>query len=429
MKIYIVTLGCKVNQYESQSMLEDSLKAGFTKANSEEEADIVVVNSCTVTQTSVKKAQKLCRRLKRENPEAILVLCGCMPQVYSENTSLYDDIDIVMGNTNRKALIPDIQSFLKNKEQIIDVHKHNREDKFERIDIKKFDERTRAFIKIEDGCENFCAYCMIPFARGFVRSRSLEDIKSEVELLSKNGFKEIVLTGINLSAYGKDLGLNLCDAVETVSSVEDVHRIRLSSLEPDYLSDDIIERLAKEPKLCPQFHLALQSGCDETLARMNRHYNTKRYMDVVNKLKENFENSSFTTDVMVGFPGETEEEFKKSMDFVKEVGFLKVHVFAYSRREGTVAAIAKNQVPPQLKKQRSKLMIEMTKENTKIFLKSQVGKTLEVLFENRDKDGLYEGFSENYCQVKLETEEELAFKFRKVKITDVKSDSLQGELL
>lgn len=429
MKIYVATLGCKVNQYESQAIIEEGERTGFLKVFSPNDADVIIVNSCTVTETSVKKAQKLCRRFRRENPEVILVLCGCMPQVYPNNLDLYKDIDIVMGNTSRKSMIPNIHKFIKEQHQIIDIVDHNKNDKFEELSIKNFGERTRAFMKIEDGCENFCSYCMIPFARGFIRSKSLDDIREEANLLANGGYKEVVLTGINLSAYGKDLGLNLCDAVEEIAKVEAIERIRLSSLEPDYLSDDIIDRLSKTKKLCPQFHLALQSGCDATLARMNRHYNTARYLEIAAKLKANFDNCSFTTDVMVGFPGETDDEFAQSLNFVQQMGFLKVHVFSYSKREGTAAAVAKNQVDPEVKKERSKRMMCVAKKNAKTFLATQVGKKVNVLFENCIVDECYEGFSKNYSPVHVKSCNNLLGKVTNVKIIDAKSEYLIGELV
>lgn len=428
MKIHMVTLGCKVNRYESQAMLEDCVNNGFIKASGPEDADIIVVNSCAVTETSVKKTAKLCRRLRRENPQTVLVLCGCMPQVNPPGADTFKDIDIVMGTVNRKNLVPNINLFLASGKKIIDVAEHEKGSSFEKMSIEGFNERTRAFVKIEDGCENFCTYCIIPFARGSVRSKPAEDIKKELTYLSYNNYREIVLTGINLCAYGEDLHLSLCDAVETAASVAGIDRIRLSSLEPDYFSDSVIKRLAGIKKLCPHFHLSLQSGCDATLARMNRHYDAAGYMRVVDKLRDSFPNCSFTTDVIVGFPGETEEEFNISLSFVKKVGFLRVHVFPYSARKGTIAAAAENQVPEGIKKKRSKLMVDAAALSAEKFLNTQVGTVADVLFERSDKAGYYEGFSSNYCPIKVKTSQGVTGEIRKVRIVGVLGERLTGEL-
>ena len=300
---------------------------------------------------------------------------------------------------------------------------------FEPIKITNVEERTRAQIKIEDGCNRFCAYCIIPYARGRVRSKDINELKEEATDLASKGFREIVLVGINLSCFGQDTNLNLCDAVETVASVDGIDRVRLSSLEPERLDPEFIERLAKCDKLCPQFHLSLQSGCDETLKRMNRHYDTEEYRTIVNNLRKAFKDCAITTDVMVGFAGETEEEFQKSLDFVHSIKFAKVHTFSYSRRKGTVGDKLPNQVDPQIKSERSKKMIEVTLKDRKEFLRNQLNNTYSVLFERKKEEGYWEGYTMNYTPVRVFSDLDLNDKIVDVKLTDAFDDYCIGELI
>ena len=281
MKAKIITLGCKVNQYESEAMLEALLAGGFQEAASGEEADVVVVNSCTVTATSDQKVRQTLRRARKENPGAVTVLTGCMPQAFPEEAAALLEADVVLGNARRADLLPRVMEYLSSKQRIVDIAPHEKGEKFERMAVSTFHGRTRAFLKIEDGCDRFCSYCIIPYARGRVRSKPLEDIREEVQRLGEQGFQEVVLTGINLPAYGRELGLHLCDAVEAACQAPGISRVRLGSLEPEQLTPDVIARMAKEEKLCPQFHLSLQSGCDATLQRMNRHYTTAEYRQIV----------------------------------------------------------------------------------------------------------------------------------------------------
>ncbi|MCQ4021881.1 MULTISPECIES: tRNA (N(6)-L-threonylcarbamoyladenosine(37)-C(2))-methylthiotransferase MtaB [unclassified Ruminococcus] len=409
MNFSVITLGCKVNKYESQVMSDAMLCAGFTLEHDYKNADIVIVNSCTVTAVSDSKALKLMRRVKRENPHSITVLTGCMPQAFPDELKNFDSADIIMGNKCRNDLIPLIKEYIREPHRIVKIEPHQDDVKFEQMQVSTFDERTRAFVKIEDGCNRFCSYCIIPYARGRVRSKPLEDIKAELKILADKGYREVVLVGINLSAYGNDLGgINLADAIECACSVDGIRRVRLGSLEPERMDEDTIKRLAKQEKLCPQFHLSLQSGCDGTLRRMNRHYNTEEYMHIVENLRKYFDNCAITTDVMVGFPGEDDKEFAASLDFVKRVGFAKVHTFAYSRRPGTVADRAQNQVQKSDKDKRSKLMIEESEKLHQAFLRSQLGKTESVLFETRRCDGLFEGYTMNYTQVYIKTDKDVS---------------------
>lgn len=426
MKFYIFTLGCKVNQYESQIMHENLCKNGFEYTQNYNNADIVIINSCTVTSASDSKAVKLMHRVKRENPQCTLVLTGCMPQAFP-NDERFAEADIILGNRSRNTVLPAIQQFLTNRVRINAVINHENDDKFESMSINNFTERTRAFVKIEDGCNRFCSYCIIPYARGRVRSKPLYQLKTELNNLSAQGFKEVVLVGINLSAYGQEFNANLADAIETACAVDGIERVRLGSLEPERMDKETINRLTKQNKLCPQFHLSLQSGCNATLKRMNRHYSAEDYLEIVNNLRNAFDNCSITTDIMVGFPGETDEEFNESLEFAKKVAFAKVHVFAYSRRPGTVADKADNQVPENIKNIRSKRMIELTNSTTNAFLNSQTGMVEPVLFE-REKNGYYEGHTMNYTQVIVKSKQNLNNKIVKVKIQKVDKNKCVGIL-
>ncbi len=428
MTFNIITLGCKVNQYESQVMTEIMLKDGYILSDSKDTADIFIINTCTVTAVSDSKNRKLIRRIRRENPNGVIAVTGCMSQAFP-NDDVYSICDIVVGNTNRKDISKLISEYLKDNNQLLNVENHINGEKFEPLKISEFQERTRAQIKIEDGCNRFCAYCIIPYARGRVRSKELVELREEAVKLASKNYKEIVLVGINLSCFGQDTGKNLCDAVETVAEVPGVERIRLGSLEPERLDPEFIERLSKCKKLCPQFHLSLQSGCDETLKRMNRHYSTDEYRTIVNNLRNAFKNASITTDVMVGFAGETDEEFQKSLDFVHSIAFAKVHTFIYSRRKGTKGDLLPNQVESTVKNARSKKMIEVTENDRRKFLQGQVGKIYSVLFERKRPDGYWEGYTENYTPVHIYSDKELSDEILDVKITEAFDDYCIGELV
>lgn len=427
MKISIITFGCKVNQYESQVILEDFIKEGFLKADSELEADIVIVNSCTVTAESDKKVRKTLNRIRKANKNAVIVLTGCIPQAFPNRE--FPNADIVLGNSNKSDILQKVMKFLVNKLEIIDIIPYESKCKFDPVKIENFDERTRAFIKIEDGCNRFCSYCIIPYARGKVRSKPVKDLLKEVQSLAYNGYKEIVLVGINLSAYGQDMGLDLCDAVEAVCSIPEIKRVRLSSLEPDHMDKVAIKRLSKQAKLCQHFHLSLQSGCDDTLKRMNRHYTSEEYFQIISNIRDNFDNASITTDVMVGFPGETELNFSNSLEFVKKVGFAKVHVFPYSIRQGTKAATFEDQVTSQEKEKRVHKMIDITNKSRLAFLDSQIGNIEEVLFERPKGNSFFEGYTKNYVPVIVKSCEDLNSKILKVKISAVENGYCIGKIV
>lgn len=429
MNVKFITLGCKVNQVESEAMREALLAGGFQEAAEGQTADVVVVNSCTVTAVSDQKARQALRREKKRNPGAVAVLTGCWPQAFPQEAEDFLEADIVLGTTRRAALLPKILEYLSTKHRIVDIAPHEKGEKFEKLTISAMHGRTRAFLKIEDGCDRFCSYCIIPYARGRVRSKPLEDIKTEAALLGDHGYREVVLTGINLPAYGKDLGLHLCDAVEAACAAPGIARVRLGSLEPEQLTPEVIARMAKQEKLCPQFHLSLQSGCDATLKRMNRHYTTAEYRQIVRNLRQAFPNCAITTDIMVGFAGETEEEFAASLAFAKEIAFAKVHVFAYSRRPGTRAYDMPGQVANKVKEDRSRQMIAATLATQRDFFAAQVGRVEEVLFEQEREKNVYEGYTRNYTPVRAASAIPLQGQVLPVEITQALEDCCLGRLV
>ena len=405
MNDYFYTLGCKVNQYETQAMMRLMKQAGYETAvyhpdGLDGDDAVVVINSCTVTGESTRKLRQLLRRLRRAHPQAVLVLTGCMPQAFPEEAAALLEADIVTGNASRVELPCLVAKFLRERERTVAIPPH--EKTIEPLFIDDFEERTRAFVKIEDGCDRFCAYCIIPYARGRVRSRAVTDIVEEIEGLERRGYKEVVLTGINLTAYGKGTDLTLADAVDAACAVEGIERVRLGSLEPDFLTDELIARLASQPKLCAQFHVALQSGCDAVLKRMNRHYTTTEYRAVCDRLRERFADATFTTDVMVGFPGETETDFEESLAFVREIGFSKVHVFPYSRRAGTKAAAMPDQISTAEKTRRAAKMGAMCEEVRGRLMNGMIGSVQEILCETATGDGGTLGYTKGYIPCRLD---------------------------
>lgn len=416
MKVKMITLGCKVNRYESEAMLSALLQNGFQRAEAEEPADVVVLNSCTVTAESDRKVRQLFRRAKKDNPDAVMVLSGCMAQAFPRKAEAMPEADVILGTTNRARLLPDLMEFLSTRQRVVDITPHENGEKFEEMHIDAFSGRTRAFLKIQDGCNRFCSYCIIPYARGRVRSKPIESLRAELLQLQQNGYREVVLTGINLSAYGQEFGLHLCDAIEAAAAVPGIERVRLGSLEPEQLSADVIERMARQKKLCPQFHLSLQSGCDETLRRMNRHYTTDEYRTIVKNLRAAFPNPAITTDIMVGFAGETEAEFAASLAFAEEMTFAKAHVFAYSRRPGTRAYDMGGQLSNTVKESRSREMLRVTRATQRAFFETQNGKLERVLFEREVQKGIFEGYSMNYTPVLVASSSPICGKIRIVQI-------------
>ncbi len=427
MNVHFYTLGCKVNQYETQS-IKEMFTEKFYNCDKNKKPDIIIINSCTVTAESDRKTGQLLRKLRRENENAVIVLTGCMVQAFPEKSIELNLADIVVGNKDIKKIITLTEKFINNKKQISIIEKHKSGDLYNTPPVNDFSERTRAFMKIEDGCDRYCSYCIIPKARGHVRSRELDDIKKEAQRLADNGYLEIVLVGINLSAYGKGTDYNICDAVDTVCSVDKIKRVRLGSLEPDHITDEMLKRLKNQEKFCEQFHLSLQSGCDETLNRMNRHYDTAFYLDLVTRIRNMFDNASVTTDIMVGFAGETDKEFNNSLDFVKKVRFARTHIFMYSRRAGTVAAGLKTQVQKSIKEKRAKQMSQLCTQTEKEFLERQCGKVFPVLFETSN-NGFQVGYTTNYSRVKVFTDKNLTGKIINIKLIKAENDFCIGELV
>lgn len=421
------TLGCKVNQYESESMAEQLMKNGYTIVNHTEKADVFIVNSCTVTASGDQKTRQAVRRFKKNNPDSCVVLTGCMPQAYPEKAKELYQADIVMGNKNNDTLIEKLNEFFAKKERLVNIELHQTGDAFRGNLISDFQNRTRAFLKIQDGCNRFCTYCIIPTSRGRSRSKPLEDIKKELDSIAKKGYKEVVLVGINLSSYGMDIGEKFTDAVKLACETKGIERVRLGSLEPDHITDEVIDELAKLPNFCPQFHISLQSGCDNTLKRMNRHYTAEEYYNLCKKLRSSFDDATITTDIMVGFSLESEDDFNESLEFAKKIGFEKVHVFPYSVRTGTRAEKLP-QLEKNVKEKRAKIMTEVTEEIRQKFLKSQIGRTVDVLVETTNKNGLYEGYTKNYTPVLVNCTEDVCSKIIKVKITSVEGDYCIGEV-
>lgn len=427
MKVQFYTLGCKVNQYESEAMGELFEKRGYTVVGEDEPADIVIINSCTVTAESNRKTRQTVRKARRKNSQAVIVLTGCMAQAFPDEAAKIVEADIVVGNKNEDK-IPDLcERFIAERKAIHIFEEHETGEKITDFTVTGFSEHTRSYIKIEDGCNRFCSYCIIPYARGRVRSKSVGAIAAEAEGLSRSGYKEIVLVGINLSAYGQDTGAGLCDAVLAAASPEGIERVRLGSLECDQISDDALLKLSECKEFCPQFHLSLQSGCDRTLREMNRKYDTAFYRDLVERIRRIFPDASITTDIMVGFPGESDEDFKESCDFVRETGFARSHVFIYSEREGTPAARRHDAVDKSVRAERAHIMGDICRQCERDFLKAQCRKTEKVLFET-ESDGYWEGYTGNYTRVKVKSAGDLEGKILPVVLTAANEDYCIGEL-
>ena len=402
MRVSFYTLGCKVNQNETGALAQLFEQNGFTVVENGEAADVYVVNSCTVTNFGDQKSRKWLRRAKRENPGAVTVLTGCYPQAFPEEAAAIAEADVVTGSGNRRSILEDVMQVVNGeRDKVVDIRPHQKGEAFEELPMDRFADHTRAFVKIEDGCGRQCAYCVIPRARGPVRSRSEQSILEELRRLADAGYREVVLTAISLLSYGRDTGTCLADLVERAAGVEGIERIRLGSLDPDLLTDRDIARLAAVDKLCPQFHLSLQSGCSKTLRAMRRPYTAEQYAAVADKLRAAFGagNVSLTTDVIVGFPGETEEDFVQSMAFVTEQKFLKVHVFPYSRREGTPAYDYPGQLPEHEKEARSRRMTDAVEAVRGRLAQAMAGQQAEVLLETPLSSTLFTGYTRQYLPV------------------------------
>ena len=427
MKVYFYTLGCKVNQYESQEMAEILQNAGYTIIYSIADTDIAVINSCTVTAESVRKTRQTVRRFKKLNPNCIIILTGCASQAEPHIINDLPEVDIFMGNKSNTKILDAINDYLNKKSPVNYREEHITGDTLLSTGITRFDGHTRAFLKIQDGCDRFCSYCLIPTARGRSRSKSLELIDKELKNLAENGYKEIVFVGINLSDYGKNTPYSLPDTLKLAEKYDAIERVRLGSLEPDHITDDMIDELGKLSKLCPQFHISVQSGCNGVLKAMNRHYTAEDYIKLCHKLRSTFSDATITTDILVGFPSESDDDFKTTVEFAKKVRFEKVHVFPYSVREGTKAANME-QLTKHIKESRAAELSTITEEIRREYLKQQIGKTVEVLFEV-SKDGYTEGYTKNYTPVRVFTQENYQGEIKQVTIKNAVNDYCEGEII
>lgn len=431
-KVAFYTLGCKVNQYETEAMTELFEKEGYEITDFDQYADVYVINTCTVTNLGDRKSRRMIRRAKKLNKHSIVAVVGCYAQTAAEEISKIKGVNLIIGTKDRSRIVELINQIKEQEEQINVVQDIMTTREFEDMKVTAYKERTRAFLKIQEGCNQFCSYCIIPYARGPVRSRKPEDIVEEVQQLAQNGFKEIVFAGIHVASYGKDLkNTNLLDIIKRVHDIEGIERLRLSSIEPMILTEEFVENAARLPKLCPHYHISLQSGCDATLKRMNRKYTTAEYREVVNRLRANFPDVAITTDVMVGFPGETEQEFEESKRFVDEISFAQVHVFKYSPRKGTPSVTFPNQVSPEEKERRSKIMIELSANSEKRFCDKFIGREMEVLFEQqvKEQDGYYEGLTPNYIRVVAHSDEDIEGQIMKVQLKERKEGFIAGTIV
>ncbi len=416
--------GCKTNQYESNAIIQKFIENGYKLVDFDEKSDVYIVNTCTVTNISDRKSRQILRRAKQKNKDSILIVIGCYVQVAREKLEEIEEIDILLGNNEKKDILKYLENYKKERqEEITDVMSQK---EYVEFGSTTFTEKTRAVIKIQDGCDRFCSYCIIPYARGRVRSRKLEEIQEEIAEIAKLGIKEVVLTGIHIASYGKDFkeNIGLIDLLEKINQIDGIERIRLGSLEPKLIDEEFAERLSKLNKICPHFHLSLQSGCTEVLKRMNRRYSTEEFKTSVNLLRKKFKDVMLTADVIVGFPGETEEEFNETFEFLKEIKFYKIHVFKYSKRENTKAADMPNQVLPEIKEERSKKVIELSNKIQNEYNREQIGKIVKVLVEEKNEK-YYKGHTANYMCVMIETEREnIENNIVEVRIKDSQNETL-----
>ena len=423
-KVALHNLGCKVNAYETEVMQQKFENAGYEIVPFDEVADIYVINTCTVTNIADRKSRQMLHRAKKQNKDAVVVAVGCYVQVAEEKLKDDDAVDIIVGNNKKNEIVEIINKYNADKTENKAVFDIGIQSEFEDMMLETVKEHTRAYIKIQDGCNQFCSYCIIPYARGRIRSRKIKSILDEVKQLVSQGYKEVVLTGIHVSSYGRDFeneNAGLADVIENLDAVDGLERIRLSSLEPGIITEKFAETLSKSKKICPHFHLSLQSGCDATLKRMNRHYTSDEYYEKCCILRKYFDNPAITTDVIVGFPGETEEEFIKTEQFVRRVEFADMHIFKYSKRQGTKAATMENQVDDNLKNERSRKLIELAAENAEKYRSSHIGQNVSVLFEEETEiNGVkyWTGYTKEYIKTAVRLEENLENKILNVRIFD-----------
>ena len=428
-KVAFCTLGCKVNQYETNGMLQKFKTAGYEIVDFNEYSDIYIINTCTVTNMADKKSRQMLRRVKEINKNSLLIAVGCYAQVAKDVLEKIDEIDLILGNNEKADIVNFVEDYFKTNQKKYETSSVMEQKEYVDFGSITYTEKTRAVIKVQDGCDRFCSYCIIPYARGRVRSRNPESVLEEIKEIACNGIKEVVITGIHVASYGKDLknGYKLIDLLEDINKIEGIKRIRLGSLEPTIITEEFVDRLKKLEKICNHFHLSLQSGCNETLSRMNRKYTTEEFKNVCKILRKAYPNVSLTTDIIVGFPGETEEEFNKTYEFLKEINFYKMHIFKYSPRKGTKAADMRNQIDGNVKEQRSEKLINLSNENEKRYNESYIGKELEVLFEEEEGD-FYKGHTTNYIMVKVKkNNENLENTIKKVTVKSCKELDLIAE--
>lgn len=433
MKVAFATLGCRVNQYESEAMAEKFIREGYEVVPYDQFSDVYVINTCTVTNMGDKKSRQMINRAKRLNEDAIVAVVGCYSQIAPNEVSNIEGVDIVLGTRNKGDIVYWVNRTREERKQVVKVEDVLKNKQFEELNIEEYQDKTRAFLKIQDGCNRFCSYCLIPFARGAVCSKEPSKIMTEVEELARHGFKEIILSGIHTASYGVDLEekVTLIDILEKIEKVDGIERVRIGSIDPTFFAEEAINRIVTLKKLCPHFHLSLQSGCDETLKRMNRHYTTEVYKKVVNDLRNHIKDVSITTDIIVGFPGETEEEFEQTFKFLSEIKLTKMHIFKYSPRKGTKAAGMKNQVDGNIKEYRSSRLIELSDCNEADFIKKLEGASVEVLYEQRINsiEDRYEGYTPNYIKVITSAKEDITGSIIKTTLKKACKDYMIGEII
>ena len=423
-------LGCKVNQVESEAIAESFAEKGYKVVDINDKADVYVINTCTVTNFGDKKSRQIIRRVKRQNPEAIVVVTGCYSQTAPEDIKKIDGVNIIIGTKGRNKVIEEVEKYKFENGIVEYVDSVKLEKVFEPISINKLMNRCRVYIKVQDGCNQFCSYCIIPYARGPVRSREEESVINEVSTLAKNGFKEIVLTGIHVASYGKDLpDTNLLKLIKKIHPIEGIERIRLSSVEPNIITEDFMKEISVMKKMCHHFHLSLQSGCDRTLKAMRRKYNTKKYINAVETIRKYWSDAAISTDIIVGFPGESEEDFRESCELARNIKFAKIHVFPYSPKKGTDAEKMKNQIGAETKSKRSNILSKIGDYNAKEFIESCIGENVDVLFEHEVGNNVYEGHTSNYINVLAKSDKDIKNKILKVKLTGIDKDHALGEIV
>lgn len=431
-KVAFYTLGCKVNQYDTEAMLELFTDRGYEVVEYDDAADVYVINTCTVTHMGDRKSRQMIRRALKHSPDAVIAVVGCYSQTAPLEVSGIEGVGVIIGTKDRLRIVELVEDYKKTRVQINAVQKMDKKEDFEDLNIRKLENQTRAYLKIQEGCNQYCAYCIIPFARGPIRSREPENVLDQVRKLAESGFKEIILTGIHIASYGKDLdeAMNLYEMIKQIHAVDGIERIRISSIEPNIFTEEFISNLSNLPKLCPHFHLSLQSGCDATLKRMNRKYDTKHYKEICQLLRRQNPNVAITTDVMVGFPGESDQEFEETVQFVQEIQFAQMHVFKYSPRQGTPAARWDEQISADVKEQRSKKLITISEEMEIQFIEKNLGEVMQVLFEEESNTkGYYEGYTPNYLRVMVPTVETVVNQILSVRLIERKGTKIVGEII